>query len=255
MTIEIIQFPCLEDNYGYLIHDSEENLTVTVDSPDPVVIQQILQDKGWSLTHILNTHHHWDHAGGNLELKSLSGCTIIGSAKDAHRIPGIDIQVGEGDQFMFGNQPVLVQETPGHTLGHIVYRFPVENVSFVGDTLFSLGCGRLFEGTPNQMWNSLQKIKHWPDETLIYCAHEYTQENARFALTIDPENQDLQLRCKEVDQLRSQGRATVPTTLGLEKKTNPFLRPHSLAIRKMLDMMDASDEEVFAQIRRLKDNF
>lgn len=255
MSIEIIQFPCLQDNYGYLIHDHDTGLTATVDTPEVDAITSALQKRNWKLTHILNTHHHFDHVDGNLELKAQTGCTIVGAKIDQKRIPGIDLCVSDGEIFLFGDNEVLIRETPGHTVGHIVYYFSDQKIAFVGDTLFSLGCGRLFEGTADQMWKSLQKIMQWPDETLLYCAHEYTQANAKFAASIEPDNKDLQQRIVEVDQLREEGNATVPTTLGIEKKTNPFLRPDSLEIRHHLGMIDNSDEEVFARIRSLKDNF
>ncbi len=255
MSIEVFQFPCLQDNYGFLIHDPEKGLTATVDTPDVDAIMSALKKKNWLLTHILNTHHHWDHTGGNLELKRLTGCTIIGSGVDEDRIPGIDVRVYDGEETLFGENRIIIHETPGHTVGHIVFHFIDQNTGFVGDTLFSLGCGRLFEGTAEQMWNSLQKIMQWPDETLIYCAHEYTQANAEFALTIEPENKDLQQRNLDVNHLRKEGRATVPTTVGLEKKTNPFLRPDSVEIQTHLQMTGEPVEKVFARIRSLKDNF
>lgn len=248
-------FPCLSDNYGFLIHDVEYNLTASIDTPEVAPILDALKKKGWSLTHILNTHHHWDHAGGNLELKEKTGCTIVGPRAESKRIPGIDIPVGESDTFEFGGHIAQIHDTPGHTLGHIVYYFIQDKAAFVGDTLFAIGCGRLFEGTPAQMWNSLQKIMKWPDDTKIYCAHEYTQANARFALTVDPENTDLITRAADVDQLRKQNRPTIPTSLALEKKTNPFLRPMNEILRTNLKMRNASDTEVFAKIRKLKDNF
>ena len=255
MTIEVFQFPCLQDNYGYLVHDRATNLTATIDTPDVGAIRSALDEKDWVLTHIFNTHHHWDHIGGNLELKDLTGCTIIGSSIDEDRIPGIDVRVKDDEEISFGDHKVMIQETPGHTIGHIVYHFIDQKISFVGDTIFSLGCGRLFEGSAEQMWNSLQKIMQWPDETLIYCAHEYTQDNARFALSVEPENTDLKQRNLEIENLRKEGRPTIPTTVGMEKKTNPFLRPDSLEIRTQLDMLEKQDKEVFARIRSLKDNF
>jgi len=248
-------FPCLEDNYCYLLHDAQTGVTAVVDTPDVPAIEQALADKHWRLTHILNTHHHWDHAGGNLELKQKTACTIVGPAADRDRIPGIDIALGEGDTFDLGTHTATVFDTPGHTRGHIVYDFADDGVAFVGDTLFSLGCGRLFEGSPRQMWNSLNKLMSWPDDTLLYCAHEYTQSNARFAVTVDPDNPELMARTAEIDRLVENNQPTIPTTLGLEKKTNPFLRADDPGIRKTLSMDDASSTEVFAEIRRRKDNF
>ncbi len=254
-SIKVHQFPCLNDNYGYLVYSESSDIAACIDTPDVAAIEQALQDTGWKLTYILNTHHHPDHTGGNLELKEKTGCTVVGAAIDADRIPGIDITVDETDLFRFGTHEVQVLNTPGHTSGHIVYRFLTHNIAFVGDTLFSLGCGRLFEGTAKQMWNSLQKIMAFPDHTLIYCAHEYTQSNAKFALSIEADNPELVSRANRVDVLRAEGKPTVPTSLKIEKLTNPFLRPDSKSIRKTLGMEDASDTQVFAEIRRRKDNF
>lgn len=253
--LQIQQFACLQDNYGFLIHDPRADLTAVVDTPDVAAIETVLDVKGWRLTHILNTHHHWDHAGGNLELKQKTGCTIAGPRADAERIPGIDVQVGEDDVFMFGSHGAQVFDTPGHTRGHIVYHFAEDKAAFVGDTLFALGCGRLFEGSPRQMWTSLQKLMDWPDQTKVYCAHEYTQANARFAITVEPQNEDLVARVEEVDRLRAQGVATVPTTIGLEKKTNPFLRPMSTDLQQTIGMLEAPLVDVFAETRRRKDTF
>ena len=192
--LEVHMFPCLEDNYGYLVHDPDSGFTACVDTPEVEPILRALKDKGWQLTHILNTHHHFDHAGGNLELKEKTDCVIVGARKDAHRLPGIDIQMGDGDIYLFGEHEMTILETPGHTSGHVIYYFAGSGIAFVGDTLFALGCGRLFEGTPEDMWASLQKLQALPDTTLVYCAHEYTRANARFALTVDPDNGDLRTR-------------------------------------------------------------
>ena len=253
--IDVHMFPCLEDNYGYLVHDPVSGATATVDTPEVEPIERALRETGWQLTHIFNTHHHFDHAGGNLELKDKTGCTIVGPRADATRIPGIDIQVGDGDIYDFGGQSVQVFDTPGHTMGHIVYYFPHGEIAFVGDTLFALGCGRLFEGTPTQMWNSLQKLLLLPDSTTVYCAHEYTQANANFALTVDPDNAALQIRATEIAKLRANNQPTIPTNIGLERSTNPFLRPDSPTLRATLNMEDASDVEVFAEVRARKDKF
>ncbi len=248
-------FSCLEDNYGYLVHDPETGATATIDTPEVEPIERALRDKGWQLTHILNTHHHFDHAGGNLELKDRTGCTIVGPRADAARIPGIDVQVGDGDEYLLGKQKVTVFDTPGHTSGHIVYYFEESGVAFVGDTLFALGCGRLFEGTPEQMWTSMQKLLKLPDDTTVYCAHEYTQANADFAITVDPDNEALQSRAAEIAELRAANKPTIPTSIGLERATNPFMRPDSAAMRATLGMPDASDVDVFAEVRARKDNF
>jgi hydroxyacylglutathione hydrolase len=254
-TLEIHQFPCLSDNYGYLVHDPKAAVTATIDTPDSGAILAQLERKGWTLTHILNTHHHPDHAGGNLALKKRTGCTVVGPRADRDRIPGIEVEVGEGDVYRFGSHDFHVHDTPGHTRGHIVYHVPDRHVAFVGDTLFAMGCGRLFEGTPAQMWSSLQKLMAWPDDTLVYCAHEYTQANARFALSVEPHNQDLVRRAAEVDALRSHQQPTVPTSMGLEKRTNPFLRPHSRDLMATIGMAGADPVQVFAETRRRKDRF
>jgi len=253
--LTIHMFPCLADNYGYLLHDAESGATAAVDTPDARAIAGELEAKGWRLTHILNTHHHADHAGGNLELKKRTGCTIVGPRADAARIPGIDIAVGEGDVVELGAHRAAVYDTPGHTRGHIVYHFAAARAAFVGDTLFALGCGRLFEGTPAQMWGSLQKILSWPDDTRLYCAHEYTQSNARFALTVEPQNRLLQDRAANVAALRAAGTATVPSTLGEERATNPFLRPQSDDLRATIGLAGAENVDVFAKTRALKDAF
>lgn len=253
--LQVHMFPCLTDNYGFLVHDPETGVTAAIDTPEVEPILRELGARGWTLTHILNTHHHGDHAGGNLELKARTGCTIIGPRSDAARIPGIDRGVSDGDELLLGSRRVLVLETPGHTRGHVVYHFPDDRVAFVGDTLFAMGCGRLFEGTPAEMWASLGKIAEWPDDTRLYCAHEYTQANARFALSVEPGNEALAERTREVERLRSRNAPTVPTTLAAEKATNPFLRPGSRALRQTVGLPDASDVEVFARTRELKDSF
>ena len=252
---EVHMFPCLSDNYGYLLHEPEHALTAAIDTPDAAAITRELEAKRWRLTHILNTHHHGDHAGGNLELKASTGCQIIGPAADAARIPGIDRGVRDGETIEFGNSTIEVFETPGHTRGHIVFLLRAARIAFVGDTLFSLGCGRLFEGTPAQMWNSLQKIMAWPEDTRLYCAHEYTLANGRFAKTVEPDNAALQRRLAEVEALRARSQPSVPSTLRTELQTNPFLRPDSAELRTVLAMPGASTVEVFARTRALKDAF
>ncbi|MEX0942706.1 MAG: hydroxyacylglutathione hydrolase [Pseudomonadales bacterium] len=254
-NLQVHQFPCLSDNYGYLIHDQDNDLTASIDTPEVSAINRALKDKGWTLTHILNTHHHFDHAGGNLELKEQWNCTIVGARNDAKRIPGIDIQVADGDTYDFGNHTARIFDVSGHTIGHIAYYFAQDKALFCGDALFALGCGRLFEGTPEQMWNSLQKLLDLPDETAVYCAHEYTQANARFAVTVEPQNQALQARAREIDELRANGKPTVPSTIGLEKATNPFLRPMSTDLQGTIGLTGHDLTEVFAETRRRKDNF
>ncbi|WP_072371200.1 hydroxyacylglutathione hydrolase [Hyphomicrobium sp. NDB2Meth4] len=250
--LEIEQFLCLSDNYGVLIHDPEAGVTAAIDAPDAKTILAQLEAKGWTLTHLFVTHHHGDHTGGNLALKEATGCTIYGPAAEAERIPGIDVEVTDGDVIRFGDFDVKVIETPGHTIGHIAYWIPDAKVAFVGDTLFALGAGRVFEGTAEVMWRSLQKLMRLPPDTEIYCGHEYTQANARFALTLEPDNLALVNRAKEVDLLRDQGKPTLPTRLDRELETNPFLRPNVTAIRAKLGMLYAPDWHVFAAIRERK---
>jgi hydroxyacylglutathione hydrolase len=253
--LEIHMFPCLQDNYAYLVHDARTGTTAAIDTPDAAAILAELSVKSWQLTHILNTHHHGDHAGGNLELKRRTGCTIVGPRADSARIPGIDVEVGEGDEIALGSHRVRVFDTPGHTRGHIVYWLPDDGVAFVGDTLFAMGCGRLFEGTPGQMWSSLGKISRWPASTRLYCAHEYTQGNARFALTVEPDNAALVARAAQVNRLRAAGRPTVPFTLGEELQTNPFLRAASPGLQRTIGLPGADEVTVFAKTRALKDAF
>ncbi len=255
MTLIIDQFPCKSDNFGVLIHDTDSGLTAAIDAPEFEPIKRHLAEKGWRLDRILITHHHADHTEANLTLKQATDCSITGPAKEADKIPGIDNTVKEGDVIPFGSYEIKVMETPGHTLGHVSYYIPAAKVAFVADTLFAIGCGRVIEGTFPMMWNSLEKLMTLPDDTTIYCGHEYTQANARFALTIEPANTDLILRAREVDALRAEGKPTLPTTMGLEKKTNPFLRVNEPAVRDILGMEKASPAEVFGEIRTRKDNF
>lgn len=251
----IRQFPCLSDNYGFLVHDPESGETATIDTPDADRILAEADAAGWRITQIWNTHHHPDHAGGNAAVRAATGARIIAPSYDAHRIPDIDVPVSDGDTVALGRHEARVLFTPGHTLGHVCYHFANDRIAFVGDTLFALGCGRLFEGSPEQMWASLSRLAAWPEETRIYCAHEYTQANAAFALSVDPDNRDLQAYAAAVEAERARGEATVPTTIGAELAANPFLRPADPAIRKRLGLEAADDTAVFAEIRRRKDNF
>ena len=250
--LDIHLFPCLDDNYGVLIHDPATGVTASIDAPDADDVRAALKQKGWTLTHILTTHHHHDHTGGNAELKAETGCKIIGPRGEAAKIPGLDEAVGEGDTFKLGSVEVKVIETPGHTLGHITYYIPAASVAFAGDTLFALGCGRVFEGTPEMMYASLQKLAALPGDTTVYCGHEYTLSNAKFALTIEPENKALQERMNEITALRADGKPTVPTTIAQELTTNPFLRAHVPAIQQHLNMAGAPNWQVFAEIRERK---
>lgn len=253
MTLEIEQFMCRSDNFGILARDTETGETALIDAPEEQPILEAVERTGWAPTMILTTHHHQDHVAANLALKKRFGLTIVGPAAEADRIPGIDRTVKEGDMVRVGRRAAQVIETPGHTAGHVSYHFADAGIAFTADTLFALGCGRLFEGTPADMLRSLKKIAVLPLETVIYCGHEYTQANARFALTVDPTNSALKERAKAVDTLRQEGKPTLPTTLEQEMATNPFLRWHDPVIRRNLGMEDASDEAVFAEIRKRKD--
>lgn len=253
--LTILQIPVLNDNYIYLLHDPVSGETAAVDPAVAQPVLDILEQKGWRLTAILNTHHHSDHVGGNLELKQKTGCTVIAPLSDQHRIPGIDRGVVDGDVITLGKHSARVISTPGHTSGHVVYHFADDNLLFCGDTLFMMGCGRLFEGTAEQMWHSLQKLKALPASTQVYCAHEYTQTNGRFALTVEPDNRELQQRMEVVNQLRAESLPTVPSTIAQELATNPFFREDSLALQKTIKKMDNTPVEVFAEVRRLKDCF
>lgn len=253
--MEIAQIPCLDSNYGYLIHDPASQATAAIDTPDAEAVLATLAKKNWTLSDIFNTHHHGDHTGGNLQLKKETGCRISGPEAEAARIPGIDVGLGEDDSVQLGDSRARVLEVPGHTSGHIAYHFEAEGIVFVGDTLFSMGCGRLFEGTATQMWCSLSKLMSLPDDTLIYCAHEYTETNGRFAMSVDPGNDKLRSRMAEVMALRANGDPTVPSRLGVEKRTNPFLRSGDTEIAFNLGMVGATEVKIFAELRRRKDCF
>ena len=252
--LDIYQFPCLSDNFGVLIHDPVNNLTASIDAPETAAVKKALSDKGWQLTHILTTHYHADHTDGNLDLKSEFNCTIVGPNAEGDKVPGIDVRVADGDSYQFGAFEAKVFDTPGHTAGHISYWLPEAEVAFVGDTLFALGCGRLFEGDAQTMWSSLSKLRALPASTQVYCGHEYTLSNAEFALTIEPGNTALQNRVEEIRKLRNADKPTLPTTIGLECETNPFLRPQSPEIQERLGMQGKSDAEIFGEIRLRKDN-
>ena len=239
-NLEFHQFPCLSDNYGVLVHDPKSGNTASIDAPDANAVEAALSEKGWKLTHIRVTHHHADHTQGIGELKSNYNCHVIGPKNEASKISNLDETKTDGEQFTFGGETVDVMMTPGHTLGMINFYFAKSGVVFTGDTLFALGCGRIFEGDATMMWNSLSKLAKLPPETIVYCGHEYTQSNAKFCLTIEPNNQALVSRAREIDALRAQGKPTIPTTIGLELETNSFLR--------------AGNATEFARIRTAKDN-
>ena len=254
-TLEIEQIPTRKDNYVYLIRESGQGRVAVVDPSDAEPVIAALGRLGWTLTDIVNTHHHNDHTGGNLELKEKYGCRITGPRADRDRIAGIDADVGDGDTFMLGDAEARVFHTPGHTRGHIAYWFPESKALFCGDTLFALGCGRTFEGTPLQMWTSLSKLRALPDDTRVFCAHEYTQANAQFALTIEAGNRSLRDRAKQIDAQRARGERTVPSLLGLEKETNPFLRADVAAVAEAVGLSASDPVAVFAAVRLRKDNF
>lgn len=253
--LEILQLPVLTDNYIYIVHDPDSKETAVIDPAIAQPVLDTLKNKNWPLTYIFNTHHHSDHVGANLELKDSTACKIIGFESDSQRIPGIDIKLKQGDKISLGEHIAKVIETPGHTSGHIVYYFANDKVLFSGDTLFSMGCGRLFEGTAEQMWHSLQPLKALAKETKIYCTHEYTQANGRFALTLEPNNQALNNRMQEVDKLRVLNQSTIPSTLEQELATNPFLREESIEIQNSINMVGQPATHIFRKIRKLKDNF
>ena len=239
--VEIVRIPALSDNYIWLVHEPASGETMVVDPAEAEPVLRELEARGWRLSQIWNTHWHPDHTGGNVALKAATGCFVTGPAAEAGKILTLDRHVGEGDRVRLGAVEAIVMEVPAHTAGHIAYHLPKEATVFVGDTLFAMGCGRLFEGTAEQMHANLQRLATLPPETEVYCAHEYTQSNARFAVTIDPENRALRRRATEVDAARAEGRATVPTTIRLELDTNPFVR--------------ASSAAELAEIRRAKDSF
>lgn len=251
--LQIHQFPCLSDNYGFLAHDPASGATAAIDTPDADEYLRQAEAKGWRITDIWNTHWHPDHAGGNAAIKAKTGAIVTGPAEVERIGQPPDRIVDEGDVAKLGAHEARILDVGGHTLGHIAYVLDDAKTAFVGDALFALGCGRLFEGTPQQMWASLQKLTALPDDTTLYCAHEYTQSNARFAITIDPCNRALQARIAEIDKLRAEGKPTVPMTLRVEKETNPFLRAPALKGAVMLP--NAEDWEAFADIRKRKDNF
>lgn len=251
-TFQIVLLPCLADNYCVLLHDPGSGETAAIDAPQAATIRAALDARNWRLNHLFITHHHTDHTAGIAELKGHYGASVTGPEAEADRIPGLTRGVTEATRLEFSGHPIQVLETPGHTLGHVTFYLPDDGLVFTGDTLFSLGCGRIFEGDPQMMWNSVSKIAALPGDTRIYCGHEYTLGNARFAMNVEPENEALKARVAEVDARRAAGDATIPTTIDLEKATNPFLRPQSRMIRARLGLEGAPDWEVFALLRQLK---
>lgn len=255
MPLTIATVPCLADNYAYLAHDVATGATAVIDVPDAPPILNALREHGWRASHILITHHHDDHIAGVRALAAATGARVIGAAADAHRLPRLDEAVAEGDLVRIGLAEGRVIAVPGHTTGHVAYHFAESRAAFTGDSLMALGCGRVFEGTMAQMWESLTRLAALPPETLIHSGHEYSQSNARFALTIEPDNAALRKRAEEIAELRKAGRPTVPVPLSLELATNPFLRAGRPELRQALGMGEADPAEVFAEIRRRKDRF
>jgi len=253
--MQIIPIPCLTDNYAYIISDKNSKTVGVVDPSEARPIISFLNKKNLKLNYILNTHHHFDHIGGNLELKKLYNAKVVGFAGDKHRIPGIDITLKDNDKWNFENLEVKILHIPGHTLGHICFFFEKEKVAFTGDTLFSLGCGRIFEGNHNQMLKSLSRIKKLPMDTKIYCGHEYTYKNAEFCMKYDRNNVDLKKKFDEVKKLRSNNLPTIPSSLEDELKTNIFLRCNQNDLKAKLNMKNQEDSKVFKMVRDLKDSF
>lgn len=256
MPLEIVTVPCRQDNYAFLVHDPDTGGTALVDAPEAAPIEAALDTLGWRLDDILLTHHHADHVEGVEALRALyPGVRVTGAAADAHRLPPLDRAVAEGDSVMVGAEAGEVIEVPGHTVGHVAFHFPASHLVFTGDSLMAMGCGRLFEGTPAQMWDTLSRLAALPDDTIVCSGHEYTAANAAFAITIEPENAVLVARKAQIDAARERQEATVPSTLAAEKATNPFLRAREEAVKTALGMETAPEVEVFAHIRSLKDRF
>lgn len=253
MALQVHQFPCLSDNYGYLLHDPGSRETACIDTPDAEAYLREAAARGWQITQIWNTHWHRDHAGGNEAIKAATGCTVVAPAAEADRIAGIDRTVGQGDTVSLGDWQAQVIDVGGHTMGHIAYFVPAARMAFVGDSVFALGCGRMFEGNAPQFWASLSRIKALPPDTLLYCAHEYTESNARFAIHADPDNAALQAYVEDIGRQRAKGLPTVPAALHRELETNPFLRADDPEMQARW----GGDEphETFAALRSAKDNF
>ena len=256
MTTSVHQVLCLTDNYSVLAHDSKTGATAAIDAPEAGPILAALDANGWKLTDLLITHHHADHIQGAPELKArFPDLRMVGPAKEVARIPGLDALVGEGDWVRVGSLEARVIETPGHTIGQVAYYFGEDDLVFTGDTLFSLGCGRCFEAPYAVMWSSLLKLAALPGETQVYCGHEYTEANARFALTIEPGNAILKDRAEHVARLRADKRPTLPTTIGLERAANPFLRAEEPSVQAAVGLSGADPADVFAELRARKDRF
>ena len=255
MSFDLVTIPCLSDNYAFLLRDQTSGKVALIDVPEAAPITAKLDELGWTLTEIWLTHHHPDHIQGVPALIADRPARVIGAKADAERLPPLDAAYDDGQSFTFGAHTVDVIDVSGHTVGHIAFHVPAAKCVFTADSLMALGCGRLFEGTPAQMWDSLQKLMRLPADTTVCSGHEYTQSNAKFALTVDPENAALISRAREIDQARADGEPTVPSTLSTELETNPFLRPSDPGIRAQLGMVNATDTNVFAEIRARKDRF
>ncbi len=255
MALIVDVFPAREDNFGYLVHDEASGRTAAIDAPEAAPIRAALERRGWNLTDIFITHHHIDHVEAIPELKAAFGARVVGPREEASKINDLDELVGDGDVIELGETRFDVMATPGHTLGHVVFHDAKGGHLFSADALFSLGVGRMFEGTPGPMWEGLKRLRALPDNTLVYCGHEYTAGNARFALSIDPENQALKTRAAEVTALRKAGKPTIPFNLGEDKKANPFLRADAPELAKFYGLEGREPWEIFAAIRKGKDNF
>ncbi len=255
MPLETVTIPCLADNYAFLVHNPDSGETALVDAPESGPILEALNRLGWTLDTVLLTHHHWDHVDGLTATLEVHNARVIGAKADAHRLPPLDIAVSDGDVLTVCGEEMAVLDVPGHTVGHVAFHFPTTGVVFTADSLMALGCGRLFEGTAEQMWQSLSRLAALPGETVVCSGHEYTETNLRFALTVDPGNPALKARGEAIATARKSNRPTVPSILSEERATNPFLRAGDPAIRAHLGLQDATDAEVFAEIRRLKDAF
>ena len=255
MPLEIQTIPCRTDNYAFLAHNADTGKTVLVDVPEAAPILAALDRTGWSLDTVLLTHHHGDHVEGLPGLLEKYEPEVIGAAADKHRLPDLDRTVSDGDTLEIAGEPAHIIDVSGHTVGHIAIHFPQSHAVFTADSLMALGCGRVFEGTMEQMWGSLSKLAALPDDTVVYSGHEYTAANARFAETIEPDNADLKKRSDDIDAARANGQPTVPSSLALEKATNPFLRAGEPSVQENLGMSGANPATVFAEIRRRKDSF
>jgi len=252
---QIRLFICLKDNFGVLLHDPATGATAALDAPEAAPIEAALAEAGWKLSDILVTHHHGDHTGGIAELKRRHHCRVVAPRKEAAKIPDVDMAVAENDRVLVGTLAAQVIETPGHTLGQVNYFFDAPRLLFAGDTLFSIGCGRVIEGTPEMMWQSLLKLRALPGDTRIYCGHEYTETNIRFALTIEPDNADLRARAEEAKRQAAAGQATIPTTIGEEKRANVFLRADVPAVAAAVGLAGKPAAQVFAEVRARKNKF